>query len=215
MTGELQKESKVLKIYGSPASSAGRCYWVLEECGVDYRACPVNMREGEHRQKWYLDINPAGKVPALEDGNLKLGESMAINNYLAMRYKPDLLPVEPSLAGKVHQWSYFAASDLQPPLLQIFIQKTFVPEVRRDQELIAKEWLKAQKPLEHLNKFLINREFLVDESFSLADLNVASVTHIARLVDLDLGNFQNVSRHLECMFARPAAKKWQSLVKGP
>ena len=81
VTGELQKESKVLKIYGSPASSAGRCYWVLEECGVDYRACPVNMREGEHRQKWYLDINPTGKVPALEDGNLKLGESMAINTH--------------------------------------------------------------------------------------------------------------------------------------
>ena len=81
----------MITLYGSARSSAGRCLWCLEETGVAYENKNVDMRTKEHQSEAFLKINPNGKVPAMVDGETKLFESMAINFYLADKYKPELL----------------------------------------------------------------------------------------------------------------------------
>ena len=81
----------MIMLYGSVRSSAARCYWCLEEIGVAYKGVPVDMKANEHKSENFLKINPNGKVPALVDDQIQLFESMAINFYLAEKYKPSLL----------------------------------------------------------------------------------------------------------------------------
>ncbi|KAL4614215.1 hypothetical protein ACB092_07G038100 [Castanea dentata] len=51
---------------------------------IDHEFVFVDMRAGEHKKEHFLSLNPFGQVPALEDGDLKLFESRAINKYIAL-----------------------------------------------------------------------------------------------------------------------------------
>ncbi len=88
---QITKGVSMITLYGPARSSAGRCFWLLEELGLSYENKPVDMMKKEHKSDWFLKVNPNGKVPALVDGNTTLFESMAINYYLAEKYKPEFL----------------------------------------------------------------------------------------------------------------------------
>src|SRR6185503_2548492 len=76
-----------MKLYEFAFTRSIRARWTLQELGVDFEGVTVNMRAGEHRSSQFLAINPAGKLPALVDGDLVLTESAAIVWYLAEKYR--------------------------------------------------------------------------------------------------------------------------------
>ena len=76
----------MLKLYGSARSRASRTLWMLAECGVPFEQDDLSKLEGEAKTAAITRVNPIGKMPAIEDGSLKLFESMAINLYLARKY---------------------------------------------------------------------------------------------------------------------------------
>ena len=80
----------MVEIYGSPRSSASRCFIVLEELGIPYKAMPIDMSNREHRSDAYLLLNPNGKIPCVNDDGFVIWESLAINHYLVEKYKPAL-----------------------------------------------------------------------------------------------------------------------------
>lgn len=49
--------------------------WMISELKLDVEEVELNMKAGEHKRPSFLAINPFGKVPALEDGDLKLFEA--------------------------------------------------------------------------------------------------------------------------------------------
>src|SRR3989344_9118391 len=122
----------MIKIYGAPRSSAGRCFWLLEELALPYQAMPVDMRNKEHKSEAFLKLNPNGKVPALVDGDVVLWESIAINHYLADKYRPELLGKTPVERGLEQQWSTWSMVDLQPPLVDLIIQMVLTTEEKRN-----------------------------------------------------------------------------------
>lgn len=206
-------EDNVIKIYGSPASSAGRCFWCLEEVGAKYEQVSINFKEGEHKSPDYLALNPNGKVPTLVDGDLKLWESAAINFYLCDAYKKELLGATIEERALVRQWSFWALNDLQPPLVAVFIQKVFVPEERRDLSLIESSQKKIKPMLDVLDKHLSSRSYLVSEEFTLADLNVMSVVSICNTIEEDISKYENINKWKEKIEDRPSYKKYLSLMK--
>ncbi len=201
----------MVTIYGSPRSSAGRSYWALEEIGVSYQSQSIDMKAKEHKSPAFLKLNPNGKIPALVDGDLKLFESMAINFYLAEAYKKELLGNTPTEKGLVHQWSFWALSELQTPIIEIFIQKVFVPEDKRSQTVIDDN-MKLLPPLfAILDQALEGKKYLVGTEFTLADLNTASVAMIVSAIGFDSKSYKNVSRWLEVLSERPAYQKYSAL----
>jgi glutathione S-transferase len=67
-----------------PASgNALKVRFLLAELGLDYEI--VEVPRPRPRPDWYLELNPAGGVPTLVDGDLVLSESNAILRYLAQR----------------------------------------------------------------------------------------------------------------------------------
>lgn len=203
----------MIKIYGPARSSTGRCLWCLEEVGVPYENVSIDMRAKEHKSPAFFKINPMGKVPALTDGDLNLFESFAINFYLADKYKPELLGKNSTEKGLVHQWSFWASSELQGPLIEILIQKMFMPDDRRDQASIDRNMECLPTLFTVLDNALNGKKYLVGDSFTLADLNVASVTGIAPAVGFDISAFRNVQAWMQGLTDRPAFQKYSELRK--
>ncbi len=99
------------------SSAAYRVRIALGLKGLAYDAVPVHLVRGggEHRQPAYLQLNPAGLVPALEDGGEVLGQSLAIIEYLEEVHPwPALLPQAPLDRARVRAIALAIACDIHP-----------------------------------------------------------------------------------------------------
>jgi glutathione S-transferase len=199
----------MIKIYGVPRSRTMRCLWMAEEIGVPYENIKTNFAKGEARTAEFLRINPNGHVPALEDGDVRLFESLAINLYLARRYGAALWPKSIADEGRLFQWSVWAMTELEEPLVTALVHRMFLPEAQRDATRADKAAERAKKPLGVLEGALEGREWLVGEAFGVADLNVASVLLWAPMAGIDLGPTPRTAAWLARCTARPAFARAQ------
>src|ERR1700722_5323068 len=67
----------VMQLFEFSPTRSIRVGWTLQELEVDFDATTVNLIAGEHRQPAFLKINPAGKIPALVDGEQGSTEPVA------------------------------------------------------------------------------------------------------------------------------------------
>jgi glutathione S-transferase len=201
----------MITLYGSPRSSAGRCVWALEEAGVAYTLKDVDMRNKEHKSAEFLKINPNGKVPVLTDGDLNLFESMAITFYVAEAYKKELLGKTAAEKALVHQWSFWSISELQGPMIQVFIQKVFMPAEKRDDKVIEENMAQLPALMTVLDQSLQGKKFLVGNDFTLADLNTSSVVGIAHAIGMDMKSYANINAWMGAIADRPAFQKYMGM----
>lgn len=208
----------MLKIYspeGTPPlmSSAGRCYLLLEELGLEYESVGLTFSKGEHKGPEYLELNPNGKIPCINDDGFVLWESMAINEYLCNKHKPELLGANLQDKANVSKWNYWYLVEYQPNIVQILIQTRFTPEEKRNPEVIenAKKKMMALNTL--LDKELEGKEFLVGDSYTLADLHISLGVGICFMFQIDMSGVPNLAKYLQKMSARPAFQKLQKTHK--
>jgi glutathione S-transferase len=196
----------MIKLYGTSMSRAARSLWALEEAGVKYEHVPVGFT-GETRKPEYLKINPNGHMPALDDNGTVLWESMAINLYVAEKYgKPALWPSTIEGHGACYQWSFWGMTEVEPPLLDIFLSRMKQSGDQNEKTTQAAiEKLKA--PLKVLDDHLHKSDYLLGKEFTIADLNVASVMSLAPLIQLDLSATPMAQKWLQKCLERPASQR--------
>ena len=95
-----------MKLYDFELS--GNCYRArlfLSLLGLQYELRPVDLVKGEQRQPWFLELNPRGQVPTLEDDGTVVWDSMAVLVYLARKYGGEKwLPSSAEGMAEVMQW---------------------------------------------------------------------------------------------------------------
>lgn len=103
-----------LTLYGHPISAnSHRVKMLLALLGVPYKEEIVDLVRGAHKSASFLELNGAGKVPVLRDGQLILSDSHAIVIYLVDRYgKGDWGPLDAAERALVSQWLFFDACEL-------------------------------------------------------------------------------------------------------
>jgi glutathione S-transferase len=176
---------------------------MLEEIGEPYQLIDKSTRADDLQTREYLRLNPNARIPTLVDGEVVLWESMAINIYLAQKYPGPLHCDSPELLGKATQWSFWAMLELEELLLELLNHRAVLPEPVRDPSHAERSELLLQKPLRVLDGSL-ERQFLAGDSFTLADLNVASILVWGKMARLGLSSHPNVKRWLDVCLARPA-----------
>jgi len=194
----------MLQLYGNPRSRAMRCLWMLEEVGEPYQLIEKSTRADDLQSAEYLRLNPNARIPTLVDGEVVLWESMAINLYLAQKYEGPMHCAGPEVLGLAAQWSFWAVLEMEALLLDLLLHRAVLPEFARDASYAERDELLLRKPLGVLNDALVGHEYLVGNSFTVADLNVASILVWGKMARLDMSTLSEATRWLDGCLARSA-----------
>lgn len=201
----------MIKLYGSMASRAHRVVWMLKELHLPFEHIPTHFMDGSTRTPEFLDINPNGRVPALEDEGLVLFESLAINLYLVKKYQSDLSPCDFREEALAIQWSFWVMTEVEKPLLFASANRAlFAPEAR-DEEQAQMAIAKLDRPLKVLDVHLARQRYVLGDRFTVADLNIATVMDLAPQCGIALDAWPNVKAWHEHCLSRPAAADWKDV----
>lgn len=194
-----------MKLFEFAPTRSIRARWTLQELGVEFESVVVNLIAGEHHSAAFLKINPAGKIPALVDGDIVLTESVAIVLYLAEKY-PDkcLAPTDLTERAQLYKWLLFAATELEQPLWRISKHTALYPLDRRlpDDVALAREDFAPMARV--LEEHMSGREFVVGDRVSVADFVLAYTLDWANLLGL-LADCPRLRHYIDRMYQRPQA----------
>jgi len=160
-----------MELYYWPRTRAFTALWMMEEVGEPYELVHVDIRAVDHPTPAYTRINPMGKLAGLRDGDAALGESAAILLYVADKFPSKGLAPTPNDArrGRFLQWLMFPATTMEPVMM----------EKRRGTAPTSLQsgWGDYDRAMRALESALAPGPWLFGETFTAADLYVASTLH--------------------------------------
>ncbi len=194
-----------MKLYEFGPSRAIRVRWTLQELGAEFESVVIDLRTGEQRTPEFLKINPAGRLPALVDGDLVLTESVAIVLYLAEKYPGKrLIPSDLASRAQMYRWLLFAATELEQPLWRIARHSVLYPEDRRLPAEIALARDDFAEVAQVMEAHMRGRQFVVGDTVTVADFVLAYTLDWAKLAKT-LNGLPVLDAYMERMYSRPKA----------
>lgn len=181
----------------------------LEEMGLEYRICPINILENDQFQSDFLSISPNNKIPAIVDQDgpnhqaVSIFESGAILQYLG-RKTGLFYPVDESKRIQVEQWLMWQMGGLGPMLGQNHHFSRFAPErIAYATERYVNE---SKRLYGVLNTQLVGQDYVAGE-YSIADMAIFPwlLRHDWQQINLD--DYPEVAQYIQRMNARPAVQK--------
>jgi len=197
-----------MKLWHCRGARSLRALWALEEMGLEYE---VEIMPFPPRifHKEYVEINPLGTVPYLVDGDTRMTESTGICHYLVERYQQyefGLKPDHPQY-GDYLNWLYHSDATLTFP--QTIAMRYLHLEPTPEKQPVAVDYAKwFYARLRLLDAHLLDREYLCDNRFTIADIAIGYALYLADV--LKLGEFvgreftPQVADYLARLRERPA-----------
>ena len=201
-----------MKLYGAPmpAPNPRRVRIFLAEKGVDLPETPVNMMKREHKSAEFRAKNSMGQLPALElDDGTCISETVAI-----CRYFEETHP-EPPMFGRtavekalVDQWIRRVEFAVMMPVGNFWrhahpFTAALLTQFKDFGESNKETYRGAQK---YVDRELEGREFLVGDSYTMADICLLSTVDFADWIGLPVEDeFANLKAWRERVKARPSA----------
>ena len=194
-----------LRIYGIARTRAFRALWMAEELGLDYEHMPIEIGDAGARTAEFLAINPNGRLPAIVDDGFVLFESLAITLYLAKKHAlGTLYPATLEGEAKAWQWSFWAIGEVDRGVNIWSLHAVRLPPAERNAALREEALKVITAPFKVLDAALAKSPYLLGETFTVADLNVAAV--ISRAIEMDLSAVPHLKAWLTRCLDRPAAR---------
>ncbi|MFO0687315.1 MAG: glutathione S-transferase family protein [Myxococcota bacterium] len=199
-----------MRVHHVPGSRSCRVIWLLEELGgIEYEVETYRLGDPRLRSPAYRALNPAGKVPTLEDAGVAFHESGAIVQYLLERHGRGRL--EPAVAsparGPYLQWMHWSEASLMPPLGQINAHKFVLREADRIPAALDLARRQLARVVEQLDHALAGVDHLVEDRFTAADLMAGYGIALARLVGELPAGMAAVEAWFERLSRRPAFER--------
>ena len=198
-----------MKIWGRVNSiNVMKVLWCADECGLAYDRVDVGMAFGGNDQKWYLDMNPNGVVPTIEDAGRIVYESNTIVRYLAAKYGAGTLwPNDPGARSEADRWMDWQNSTINGPMRDAFwgLIRT-VPE-KRDMAAIKKSAVDAGKVWARLDEKLAGKHYVAGQHFTMGDIPVGCFVHRWYALAIERPDLKNVKAWYERLKTRPAYAK--------
>ncbi len=162
-----------MKLYHQPWSpNCQKVLITLHELGLADEVEIVPYNPFAAREAWFLDLNPAHKVPVLVDGDTVLWESGAITYHLAAKYDA-LLPTDPADRGLAATLLYYESCNVAPTIGgEGLFGELFRPEAQQDPAFIARMRQRLAGRLEVLGGLLADGREYFARTYSVADIQL-------------------------------------------
>lgn len=195
----------MLKLHFAPTSRAVRVLWLLEELGLEYalnkmRFHPQDLKSDAHRAR-----HPLGRVPVLDDGDIRIWESGAIIDYILERHKNGGLKpaVDDERFPKYLQWFHYTEGMVMPPINTIVVHTLLLPPERRDRAALAQARKLLTRSWQPVNDDLADKEYLIGD-FSAADTMLGHACIMSNRLGCVSEEMTNLADYVKRLEARPA-----------
>ncbi len=182
--------------------------WVaMKASGISFEEIFIPLYTGTADKQRILDVSPAGKVPALIDGDLRVWDSLAIIEYLAERFPearlwPDAREARAharSIAAEMHSGFAALRNECGMNLHRPVRAKPLSDAAHVDIDRVQQIWTDCRARHGARGPYLFG-------AFSAADAMYAPVVHRFRIYAIDVS--PEVRDYMEAMMALPAFAEW-------
>lgn len=195
----------MLQLYFSPMACSLASRIALMEAGLDayYHLVHLRTKQVVDDDSDFRGISPKGAVPVLvlENGE-RLTESAAVLQYIA-DVKPErglAPPFGDANRYRLQEWLSFTGAEIH----KAFLFPTFW---YKDDGSLAKPRARIAQTLSVPSAHLADREYLVGNSFTVADAHLTWALLLLRPAGIDIAQWPVLTAYLERMQARPAIKE--------
>ena len=199
-----------LIFWGAGTARSVRPIWVAEELGIEYQLNPIGPRTGETQTPEYTQLNPKQKIPFIEDGDLKLSESVAICRYLINKYGNEGTALQPTASieaqAKEDEWVSYVYGELDETSLYVMRRHDALSEIYGEAPTAveaAKQYV--IRHLKVIEQHLGNNKFVLNDHFTLPDIFLTTCLNWVQAYEIPMPD--NLMQYKETMIKRPAFVK--------
>ena len=195
----------MLKIYHVPGTRSARVIWLCEELDQPYELELVDFSPEYRASPEWRAMNPLGKVPVMRDDDWTMFESGAMVEYVLERYGDGRLRPPPGTAAAAEylQWSWFAEASFARPLGDMAHHQFLKPEAERIPAVVEDARKRAHLCIDALEARLADRDFLLADGFSAADIMMGYSVFLARRVGALEPRHSVAEAYMDRLAARP------------
>jgi len=204
----------MIDFYYWPTPNGWKVSIMLEECGLEYEVCPVDIGRGDQFQPGFLAVSPNNRIPAIadhpdagDDQPINLFESGAILVYLAEK-TGRFLPTDLRGRSKVLQWLFWQIGGLGPMAGQLSHFLNYSRDrIEYAVERYGKEYNRLLGVLDHQ---LDGQDYMCG-AYSIADIACWPWVRSHERLGQSLDEFPHVQRWFDAIAARPAVERGMSI----
>jgi glutathione S-transferase len=196
-----------MKLYYSETINGQKVCAVAKHLESPVEFVRIDLAKGEHKAPQYLAVNPNGKIPALQDGDLNIWESNAIMCHLARKAKSDLWPSDPAKQIEVLKWLSWNSEHFTRHAGTLYFNYVIKPKfgIGAPDEKAAEEAIGFAKQFAAvLDRELEGRTFLLGDHLTVADFAVSITLPQAETIRLPIDGFRNIARWISQLEEIPA-----------
>ena len=192
----------------SPNSRRAHAIAIHLQLPIDFQL--INLHKSEQRTPEFLALNPTGRIPVLQDGDFVLWESTAIMQYLASQVSTSLWPEDAKQRADIMRWQSWQlahwAKGCQPLVYERFVKRA-LQLGDPDPQVIQQATEVFHQEATVLNAHLAKREYLVNNTLTLADFSVARDFTYAIAAQFPLDDYPHIRAWYGRIEALPAWQK--------
>jgi GST-like protein len=207
----------MIEAYSWATPNGHKVHIMLEECGLPYRAIPVDIGAGAQFEPEFLAISPNNKIPAIVDPDgpggapISIFESGAILVYLAAK-TGRFLPADDRGRYSALEWLMFQMGSIGPMLGQAHHFRVYAPE--KIAYAIERYTNEARRLYGVLDKRLANSKYVAGAEYGIADIAIFPWLRSWKNQGIDWVDFPHLKGWFDEVAARPAVQRGVEVLAG-
>lgn len=159
----------MVKLHWFPGNASLVVHMILEELATPYELVHVDRDKGAHKSPEYLKLNPAGRIPVLEDGELVIFETAAIVLHLCDKHQKLAPPLGSKERAKFYQWLMYLTNTVQAEAHPFFYPEQHTTDASSAPAVKAKADARWSEMFQLLDRELATKPYLLGDTFTALD----------------------------------------------
>lgn len=196
----------MLKVYHSQGARSLRVLWLCEEMGVPYETAEASFFKPSDEFK---AINPLRTVPAMQDGDVRMIESVAMMIYIMSKYGPTDLEVKPNEPGygTYLQFLLFGEAGVAAYGNPLVATRFMAPDDQKQNWTAGYLKTAILKRLEFVATCLDGKPYIAADRFTAADISVSYIVTGAKFAGIEADIPAAVRAYVDNLWQRPAFQR--------